>query len=225
MSTDLTETKPEPKPETKAIIRSGNRGLMLASLDDMWRASQAFHRSGLFLRTHDTVEKTFVAIQCGAEVGLAPVQSLMSIAVIQGRPTIWGDALPGLVWASGLMESFVETIEGEGDAMVARCVAVRKGATEPIERTFSVDDAKTAKLWQKPGPWVTNPKRMLQMRARGFTLRDGFADVLKGLQVREEVLDYSDSGETTAGTQPANLTARLSMTLPESPVEPTGGEE
>ena len=28
------------------------------------------------------------------------------------------------------------------------------------------------------------------MRARSFALRDGFADVLKGLQVREEVRDY-----------------------------------
>ncbi len=43
---------------------------------------------------------------------------------------------------------------------------------------FSVGDAVVAKLWGKRGyngkdtPWITNPKRMLKMRARGFGLRD-----------------------------------------------------
>src|SRR5262249_49394 len=34
------------------------------------------------------------------------------------------------------------------------------------------------------------PRRMLMMRARSWALRDGFADVLRGLSIREEVEDY-----------------------------------
>ena len=49
--------------------------------------------------------------------------------------------------------------------------------------------AKKASLWTKPGPWQQYPDRMLQMRARGFALRDTFADVLRGLISREEAED------------------------------------
>ena len=35
---------------------------------------------------------TLVAIQWGYEVGLAPMQALQNISVINGKPTIWGDS-------------------------------------------------------------------------------------------------------------------------------------
>ena len=37
-----------------------------------------------------------LAIQWGAEVGLGPLQALQGIAVINGRPSIWGDATLGM---------------------------------------------------------------------------------------------------------------------------------
>lgn len=208
MSTEITKTE---QPAPRQMIRAGDRGMILASLDDMWRAAGAFHKSGLFIKSHDSVEKTFVAMQCGAEVGLPPVQSLQSIAVINGRPTIWGDALPGLVWGSGLCEGIEERIEGTGDNRTAVCIARRKGVS-PTERRFSMADAKRAGLLGK-GPWTQYPDRMLQMRARGFALRDAFADVLKGLQIREEVLDYPT--EATVESKPASLTVKLPTALPE----------
>jgi hypothetical protein len=52
-----------------------------------------------------------------------------------------------------------------------------------------MDDAKAAGLLGKQGPWSQYPKRMRQMRARGFALRDVFPDVLKGMPVAEEVMD------------------------------------
>ncbi len=39
------------------------------------------------------------------------------------------------------------------------------------------------------------PKRMLQLRARGFALRDAFPDVLKGLVTAEEAQDYPTQPE------------------------------
>ena len=52
-----------------------------------------------------------------------------------------------------------------------------------------MDDAKAAGLLGKQGPWTQYPKRMRQMRARAFAVRDVFPDVLKGLPVAEEVMD------------------------------------
>jgi hypothetical protein len=65
-----------------------------------------------------------------------------------------------------------------------------------VESRFSVEDAKRAGLWGKQGPWTAYPKRMLSMRARGFAIRDCFADVLKGLITAEEAQDYPSDKPT-----------------------------
>ncbi len=147
-------------------------------------------KSGTAPKDMNTAEKVAVAIMHGLEVGFPPMQALQSIAVINGRPTIWGDGALALVRASGLLLDFEEGFEGEGDDMRAFCRCVRKDQKTPIVRTFSIKQAKAARLWTKKGPWTDYKARMMSMRARAFALRDGFADVLKGLAVREEVQDY-----------------------------------
>lgn len=131
-----------------------------------------------------------LAVQCGGEIGLAPLQSLQSIAVVNGRPAVYGDAALAVVKASAVCEYVTEEIDGDGDQMVAICTAKRRGYPSPTVVRFTVADAKKAGLWGKAGPWTQYPKRMLQMRARGFALRDCFPDVLKGLVTAEEAQDY-----------------------------------
>lgn len=128
-----------------------------------------------------------VAVQMGAELGLAPMQALQSIAVINGRTCIWGDGALALVQASGKLDWIKEWHDGE----VSYCQTKRKGYPEPYTNSFSDTDARAAKLLSKPGPWQEYKLRMRQMRTRAFNLRDQFADVLKGLSIREEVEDYN----------------------------------
>lgn len=130
-----------------------------------------------------------VAMQMGAEVGLAPMQALQNIAVINGRPSVWGDAALAIVQASGKLEWIKEGFDGDGDQRKAYCITKRIGYPEPKPSTFSVAEAKKAGLWSKD-LYQKYPDRMLKARARGFNLRDQFADVLKGLAIREEVEDY-----------------------------------
>jgi hypothetical protein len=65
-----------------------------------------------------------------------------------------------------------------------------------------VRDARRAKLWNNPKklPWVEHPKRMLKWRARAFAMRDGFADCLMGLSIREEVEDMTIEPVATQNT-------------------------
>lgn len=147
-----------------------------------------------------------VCVQWGMELGLAPLQALQNIAVINGKPSVYGDAAMALVQASPLCEGVEEFIEGEGTTNpIAVCVAHRKGR-KPVRSTFSVEDAKRAGLWGKQGPWQAYPKRMLAMRARGFALRDAFPDVLKGLITAEEAQDYpaEDKPRQARDITPAN---------------------
>ena len=125
-----------------------------------------------------------VAIQHGLELGLGPMQSLQSIAVVQGRPVLWGDAALALVTSHPDCLDVHEWTEGD----TAYCEVKRRNRT-PVVRTFSDADAKVAGLLGKPGPWTQYKARMRQLRARAFALRDTFPDALKGVAVREEVGD------------------------------------
>lgn len=125
-----------------------------------------------------------VAVQWGMELGLQPMQAMQNIAVINGRPSLWGDAVIGIVKASPACEYVVEEVTDT----IATCRVKRRGEPEQV-RTFTMDDAKKAGLQGKQGPWTQYPKRMMQMRARSWALRDVFPDVLRGMPVAEEVMD------------------------------------
>lgn len=177
--------------EPRQSLSAGGKvcAIVPQSMDEAFRLAQAICAAGMAPRGMDTPEKAMVAIMRGLEVGLTPMMALDKIAIVNGRPTIWGDGAIGLVRASGLCEYVNEYIDGEGDNRIAVCKAKRKGELEPIERRFGVADAKRAGLWGKQGPWQQFPERMLQMRARAFALRDLFADVLGGLYLKEEIED------------------------------------
>jgi hypothetical protein len=161
-----------------------------------------------------------VCIQWGMEMGLAPMQALQNIAVINGKPSVYGDAMMALVQASPVCEGVEESIEDEGTPNpVAVCVARRKGRA-PVTVRFSVEDAKRAGLWGKQGPWQAYPKRMLQMRARGFALRDAYPDVLKGLISVEEAQDYPEETKRPAkDITPRNPLDALQASAPAPAVE------
>jgi hypothetical protein len=167
------------------------RGLALASFDDAWRFWQMVAKTEFAPKDfRGKPEACLLAGQHAAELGLGPMQGLQCIAVINGRPSIWGDAALALVQSSAVCEWVTEKVTGDGDAMVATCEAKRRGYPQPTTVAFSVADAKKAGLWGKAGPWTQYPRRMLQLRARGFALRDAFPDVLKGLVTAEEAQDY-----------------------------------
>lgn len=185
-------------------LQSGGavRAIVPQDFDGAWRIATAVCKAGMAPKGLDAPEKAMVAIMHGMEVGLTPMAALQSIAVVNGRPTIWGDGAIGLVRGSGKCEWIKERIDGDGDNMVAVCEVKRKGEADPIKAAFSVSDAKKASLWGKQGPWQQYPKRMLAMRARAFALRDGFADVLRGLGIAEEVQDFQPIHNVTPPTPP-----------------------
>lgn len=206
----------------------GQRGIVISNFDELQRFSEAVSKSGLCPKGMESQASIFVAIQMGLEVGLSPMAALQNIAVVNGRPTIWGDAQLAVCRGTGEMESFSEWFEVGGvatnrnpseykDDTAAVCKVKRRGGSE-VESAFSVADAKRAGLWGKAGPWTQYPFRMLRNRARSFALRDTFGDALKGFRTTEDVKDDEIERDVTPQAADSKLFKEPSQPLPLPPV-------
>ena len=209
--------------------------LVPTTLSEAMQFSEVLSQSAMVPREYQgKPANTLVAIQWGMELGLAPMQALQNIAVINGKPSIYGDALLAMVRADHRCRGVKEYLDGE----TAVCLITRShnaGEVEEIERKFSVDDAKRAGLWGKQGPWKQYPQRMLQMRARSLAIRDGFPDVIKGLISVEEAQDMpapmkpvqpqpAPSGPTIAERAMAAIEPpQEAVEAPQAPPEPVEG--
>lgn len=208
----VTTTQPKP------TIKAGGQvsALVPQSLDEAFRVASAMAASGMTPKGVDKPEQVLVAIMAGAELGFAPFQAMQSFAVINGKPNIWGDALPALLWSSGF--KIKEWFDDADEPTKAYCRITRPDGEE-IERSFSLADAKRAGLLGKQGPWQQYQKRMLQMRARAFAARDGAADVLRGMHVAEEVQDYQPITARQVPAEGPGIAARLSAPAADGPRE------
>jgi hypothetical protein len=188
-----------------ALMKVGERGVQLSTVEEMLIFAKAVVDSGLAPYSFKTPQAVMVAIQYGAELGLPPMAALQNIAVINGRPTVWGDAVPGIGNASGLIEDYKQEEVGEPgkDSWGYRVTITRKGRSQPIVSTYTVAHAKTAKLWGKTGrdgqptPWITSPDRMLLNRARTFAYRDAVPEKMRGIVTAEEARDIPPERNVT----------------------------
>lgn len=156
-------------------------------LTEAFRFAEMISKSQLCPKNYmNRPDDTLIAMMMGNELGLNPLQAIQNIAVINGRPSIYGDALMALVQNHSSFKSVEESFDEE--TFTAICTVQRKNG-KPHTQRYSRQDAETAKLWGKAGPWSQYPKRMMAMRARGFALRNQFADALAGLITREEAED------------------------------------
>ena len=177
--------------------------LIPRSFEELKYVAGLLVKSGMVPDSYDNdPQKVAIGIMKGLEVGLPPITALSTIAIINKRPCIWGDGAQALIQQSGVLEKTEVKILGTQpseksethdfpDNFGYEVKLWRKGQAEPYIGTFTVGDAKRAKLWGnvKKQPRIMHPKRMLFARARAFPQRDGFADCLAGLHIREEVED------------------------------------
>lgn len=179
---------------TELTVGPQSSGFMtIDSLDQALRVSEMIAKSQFCPRQFQNKPgDVLICMQVGQELGLKPMQALQNIAVINGRPSVWGDAVMAICKNSHDFEYINESYNEK--TLTATCVAKRNNQPE-VQATFSQQDAKTAGLWGKQGPWTQYPQRMLQMRARGFALRDAFPDRLRGIISREEANDIGHHKE------------------------------
>lgn len=136
----------------------------------------------------------FIAMAMGYQIGLSVEQAIQAIAVINGKPCLWGDDMLALCMNHpDFVDNIEEPIVSNTNTVIGyRCTVKRRNMADYTEE-FDLNKAKKAGLLGKAGVWTQYPERMMQLRARAFALRNRFPDALKGIKSREEVEDYIEA--------------------------------
>lgn len=218
------------QPKSQVAIENGQ--LVPKDFDGLYRIAAIMAASGMVPSAYaNKPEAIFVAIQMGMEVGLRHMAAVQNIAVVDGRPTIYSDGITGLLHGSGKVQSIVEWFETGGEKVdpsdlpldlsqwaqslkavseITRLAPMAGGEAVVYRGSFSVSDAMRMGKWNKPTSkgyktvWQNHPARMLMWRARTYAARDGFSDVLKGLAIYEEVVDYVADAEYEPAAETTN---------------------
>lgn len=131
-----------------------------------------------------------LTMMTGAELGLGPTQSLRSIIVVKGKPSLSADLMVSLVKQRRDVCEYLSLIEST--EVIATYKAKRVGEPEPTTMSFTMQDAQRAGLNGAGGMYTKYPKAMLRARAASGICRAVFPDICLGLY-------DSDSGELTDG--------------------------
>ena len=84
------------------------------TLTEAMQFAEVLSKSGILSDDYQgKPSNVLVAIQWGYEVGLAPMQALQNIAVINGKATVWGDSALALVKSHPAFRGHQEWLEGE----------------------------------------------------------------------------------------------------------------
>lgn len=200
---------------TTELQPTGDKNSFLSpnNFEHYFRIANMMSKSDMVPKAYkDKPQDALIAMELGRTWNLGPLQAIQNIAVINGKPCAYGDLVIAICSSHPDFENIEESpIHGEnGKVMGYVCTVKRKGRS-PVTQSFTVEQATAAGLWGRQGPWKQYPERMLQMRARGFALRDSFADALNGVRIAEEVIDYEVKDITPTKTTESHLEKKDSL--------------
>lgn len=207
---------------TETQVSTSVFSLVPKTMDEAFKLAEMMANSDFVPKAYQGKPgNVLVAVQMGQEVGLKPMAAVQNIAVINGKPGLYGDSGKAILLSNGCQidEDDVEVIKKTG---MGRCKITRPGHP-PCERTFSIASAKTARLWGKDGPWTQYPERQMAWRAFWFAARDIASDLLKGLDGAEALVDMPVEREINpfparqTGTQAGEAARQQSEQAADSP--------
>lgn len=155
-----------------------------ASFDDAWRMSQLLAQSQLLPKhlrgkPHDVM----VTITYGHELGLSPMQAMLGVYVVEGKPGVSAQIAVALVKRRRDLCEYFRLIEST--EKVARYVTKRVGDQE-VPMSFSWDEAVKAELVNKDN-WRRYPAAMLRNRCSMHLARDVYPDLVANIYDTDEV--------------------------------------
>lgn len=195
-------------------------GIMVTTMADMIALSESLAKSDLVPAVYRGKPGNIIAaIQFGREIGLSPMQALQGVAVVNGKPTVYGTTYLAVCHNAPGFRDVVQKVETVSGKLVATCTAKRAGRAD-VTRVFTQDMAIKAGIWNK-NVHAQYPETMLLWRATHLACDTMFADVLKGMPIRENAeVDYDEpKPEPVGATASERLANQLKGTLAVESVE------
>lgn len=192
------------------LVRAGTTGVTASlRIDDM---ASVFRLADALSRADGFVPKAFVgrpeaiaaAILTGAELGLGPMESMRSIHMVEGRPTMSAELMLARARSQGVRTWWVRT-----DAEQAVLEMQLPGDTRTQQMAYTMADAQRAGLAGR-GNWSKFPANMLRARCTSAAIRAFCPEVLGASGVYE-----ADSGELSDGVPSVEVRA---VAMPAEPV-------
>lgn len=167
------------------VLSADNKSLSLvpASFNDIMTLARTLASSSLIPSVlRNKPEDVAIILATGLEFGFSPFVSLRQIYVVEGKPALSADAQLAVVLRSPECEYFRLV---DSTAQKATFETKRKGWPEPTRLTYTIEDARSAGLANKPN-WKLNPLKMLQNRAKSTLAGAVYSDLLLGMPSIEE---------------------------------------
>lgn len=171
-----------------------------------------FHNSGALPKAIDSTAKVIMVLQAGKEVGMQPVEALQAYAFINGRLTMFGNAVIAQVAKAGH-----DITWGHCDDQTATVTVTRCDNKKSMTETYTIEDAKRAGLINRD-VWKAYPRRMLKYKAFAEVANFLTPDALHGAQMREIV--ESEPVEEPKVVVPTSVTDTGKRTAEVRPVTP-----
>lgn len=191
-----TEAPKAPTPPRPEVALVGP----MTGLDEAYRMAQALAQSALLPQAlRNKPSDVLVTILYGQEIGLSPMQAIQAIYVVNGRAT-----MSGQLWLAKVRQAG-HTVKLEATDKSATCTITRCDDGTSHSETFTIEDAKRAKLADKE-VWKAYPQRMLGWRAVSNCATVACPEVALFFEVTELVEDETQRAKPTLAQVAAERT-------------------
>ncbi len=193
--------------EGPALVKASDptRAFEPRDITEGYQLAKLLIASGLMPRGIQRPEAAFAIIAAGRELGLTAMQSLRSIHIIEGKPTLSADLVAALVKSRPDICKYFRLVESTD--RVARYETLRAGEPAPTAMAFTIEDAQRAGVVGKDN-WKKYPAAMLRARCITALARAVYPDLAMGVYDPDEVApEPVYAGQAQVVTTTAEATA------------------
>lgn len=185
----------------------------------MTAMANTFISSGAVPASIQNAAQMIMVFQAGYEAGMQPVEALNAFYIVNGKITMYGDAVTSQIIKAG------HTVEwGDCDSEKAEVTITRGDNGKSMTGKFTIDMAQKKGLFTtaKGGEnvfWKKYPENMLKYKALGLIVDFIVPDALRGVSVKEVIeADLGDdallSAVAASGKPGHRAAAVMSTTAP-----------
>ncbi len=160
--------------EGKEIVKKEEHPVLIT-------VANALFKSGLFPNVKNSYG-AFAITQYGSELGIGPMTSLQTMAIVSGKICMGAQMMLSLAIKSGVSFKILKDDNNECQ------IHFKRGDLE-YTSSFSIAEAKQAGIYRDQSGWTKYPRDMLYWRTVTRGIRRVCPDVITGLYAIEEILD------------------------------------